>query len=125
MTLQIGSDITRGLIQDLKTSSPVEGLTVYRGNGVEAFTDLETLRQVTREADLPEAVIASIQKMTREPSTVTQDPLFRRAVETLAPQEALVEVGEVAPQVLAEPDDHQAAQRHGDQEPGHADPKGA
>src|SRR5713101_4157590 len=68
--LQERPDITRGLIQDLKTSSPVEGLTVYRRNGVEAFTDLETLRQVTKEADLPKDVVASIQKMRREPGVV-------------------------------------------------------
>ncbi len=51
--LQERPDITRGLIQDLKSSSPVEGLTVFRRNGVEAFTDLETLRQVSKEAELP------------------------------------------------------------------------
>src|SRR5438093_1564773 len=60
-------DITRGLIQELKSASPVEGLTVYRKNGVEAFTDLETLRQVAREAELPKDVVASIQKMRSEP----------------------------------------------------------
>ena len=38
--LQERPDVTPGLIQDLKTSSPVEGLTIYRRTGVEAFTDL-------------------------------------------------------------------------------------
>ena len=101
--LQERPDITRGLIQDLKSSSPIEGLTVYRRNGVEAFTDLETLRQVTREAELPKGVIDSIQKMTREPSTATKDPLFLRAVETLETQEALEYPGGVPMFVLHQP----------------------
>jgi class 3 adenylate cyclase/HAMP domain-containing protein len=87
--LQERPDITRGLIQDLKSSSPVEGLTVYRRNGVEAFTDLETLRQVSKEADLPKSVVASIEKMRREPGHATTSPLFIRAVETMQPQESL------------------------------------
>ena len=65
--LQERPDITRGLIQDLKSSSPVEGLTIYRRNGVEAFTDLATLREVSKEAELPKDVVASIEKMRREP----------------------------------------------------------
>src|SRR5262249_9464034 len=87
--LQERPDITRELIQDLRTSSPVQGLTVYRRNGVEAFTDLETLRQVTKEADLPENVVATIQKMRREPGAVMTSALFIRAVETMQPQESL------------------------------------
>src|SRR5262249_39132406 len=58
--LQERPDITRGLIQELRSASPVEGLTVYRRNGVEAFTDLETLRQVSKEAELPTEGVASI-----------------------------------------------------------------
>jgi len=38
-------DITRGLIDDLRSSKLVTGLVVYRRNGVEAFTDLATLRE--------------------------------------------------------------------------------
>jgi class 3 adenylate cyclase/HAMP domain-containing protein len=87
--LQERPDITRGLIQDLRSASPVEGITVYRRNGVEAFTDLETLRQVTHEAELPQQVIASIEKMRREPGSVLKSPLFARAVETMQPQESL------------------------------------
>jgi class 3 adenylate cyclase/HAMP domain-containing protein len=87
--LQERPDITRGLIQDLKSNSPVEGLTVYRRNGVEAFTDLETLRQVSKEADLPKNVIASIEKMRREPGRAATSASFTRAVETMQPQEAL------------------------------------
>ena len=90
--LQERPDITRGLIQDLRSSSPVEGLTVYRRNGVEAFTDLETLWQVSKEAELPRGVVASIEKMRREPGRATTSPLFSRAVETMQPQESLESV---------------------------------
>src|SRR5215510_12995301 len=101
--LQERPDITRELIQDLRTSSPVEGLTVYRKNGVEAFTDLETLRQVTKEAELPKGVVDSIQKMRREPSVATSSALFRRAVETLEPQEALETLDGVPMFILHQP----------------------
>src|SRR5215467_12301643 len=50
--LQERPDITRQLIQELRSSSPVQGLTIYRRNGVEAFTDMATLREVSKEADL-------------------------------------------------------------------------
>src|SRR5215831_12373502 len=87
--LQERPDITRELILDLKNNSPVQGLTVYRRNGVEAFTDLETLRQVSKEAELPKDVIASIEKMRREPGRTMTSPLFTRALETMEPQESL------------------------------------
>ena len=45
--LQERPDITRGLIQEMQSTTPVEGLTIYRHNGVEAFTDLETLKAVS------------------------------------------------------------------------------
>jgi len=82
-------DITRGLIEDLRGSRLVSGLTVYRRNGVEAFTDLATLREVSKEAELPQGVMASIQRMRREPGRTMAGPLFTRAVETLQSQEAL------------------------------------
>ena len=82
-------DITRGLIEDLRGSRLVTGLTVYRRNGVEAFTDLATLREVSKEAELPQGVMASIQRMRREPGRTMAGPLFTRAVETLQSQEAL------------------------------------
>ncbi len=86
--LQERPDITRGLIQDLRSSSPVEGLVVYRRNGVEAFTDLATLREVSKEAELPKGVVASIEKMRREPGRAMAGPLFTKALETLQTQEA-------------------------------------
>jgi class 3 adenylate cyclase/HAMP domain-containing protein len=101
--LQERPDITRGLIQDLKSKSPVEGLTVYRKNGVEAFTDLETLRQVSKEADLPKGVVASIEKMRREPGRAATSPLFTRAVETMQPQESLETVNGVPLFTLHQP----------------------
>jgi class 3 adenylate cyclase/HAMP domain-containing protein len=82
-------DITRGLIDDLRSSKIVQGLVVYRRNGVEAFTDLATLREVSKEAELPKDVTASIEKMRREPGRAMAGPLFTRALETLQPQEAL------------------------------------
>ena len=82
-------DITRGLIEDLRGSRLVSDLTVYRRNGVEAFTDLATLREVSKEADLPQGVTASIERMRREPGRTMAGPLFTRAVETVQAQEAL------------------------------------
>jgi class 3 adenylate cyclase/HAMP domain-containing protein len=82
-------DITRGLIDDLRGSKLVQGLVVYRRNGVEAFTDLATLREVAKEAELPKGVMASIEKMRREPGRTMAGPLFTRALETLQTQEAL------------------------------------
>jgi class 3 adenylate cyclase/HAMP domain-containing protein len=82
-------DITRGLIDDLRSSKLVQGLIVYRRNGVEAFTDLATLREVAKEADLPREVTASIEKMRREPGRAMAGPLFARALETRQTQEAL------------------------------------
>ena len=82
-------DITRGLIDDLRGSKIVQGLIVYRRNGVEAFTDLATLREVSKEAELPKEVMASIMKMGREPGRTMAGPLFSRALETLQTQEAL------------------------------------
>src|SRR5215510_6452871 len=101
--LQERPDITRELIQDLKSTSPVEGLTVYRRNGVEAFTDLETLRQVSKEAELPKGVVASIEKMRREPGRAITSPLFTRAVETMQPQESLETVNGVPLFTLHQP----------------------
>src|SRR5512145_154667 len=48
--LQERPDVTRTVIQELKGSSPVEGLSIYRRNGVEAFSDLATLDEVKKNA---------------------------------------------------------------------------
>ncbi|HET7874958.1 MAG TPA: adenylate/guanylate cyclase domain-containing protein [Methylomirabilota bacterium] len=78
-------DITREVVQGLRDS--VGNLTVYRRNGVEAFTDLATLREVTKEAELPKAVVASIEKLRREPGRSLGGPIFQRALETIQTQE--------------------------------------
>jgi class 3 adenylate cyclase/HAMP domain-containing protein len=82
-------DITRGLIDDLRNTRAVQGLVVYRRNGVEAFTDLATLQEVSKEADLPKEVMASIMKMRRDPGRAMAGPLFTRALDTIQTQEAL------------------------------------
>ena len=77
-------DIIRRLVQELKKElKDVRVLDVYRSNGVEAFSDLETLKEVNIDAALAER----ISKMRRAPGKKISDPLFDRAVETLTPQE--------------------------------------
>ena len=81
-------DIIRALVQDLKTElKDVRRLEVYRRNGVEAFTDLETMNQVNRLAGLDANVIEQISKMRREPGARISHPLITRAIETMEPQE--------------------------------------
>jgi class 3 adenylate cyclase len=82
-------DVTRMLINDLKSSSAVHGLDIYRRNGVEAFTDLATLDEVERNAGLSKEVFDSISKMARAPGAPMTGPLFRAAVETQQTQETL------------------------------------
>ncbi|MGH2394982.1 MAG: hypothetical protein ACRDGH_16075, partial [Candidatus Limnocylindria bacterium] len=94
--LQERPDVTRTVIQELKGATPVEGLSIYRRNGVEAFTDLATLDEVKKNADLPGDVMANIQKMVRAPAAQVSGPLFQQAIETLRTQES-VEVREVVP----------------------------
>lgn len=87
--LQERPDVTRTLLEELKGASPVEGLAIYRRNGVEAFTDLATVEEVRRNADLSPEVLANIAKMRREPGRRMTGPEFARALETLRPQEAV------------------------------------
>jgi class 3 adenylate cyclase/HAMP domain-containing protein len=87
--LQERPDVTRSVIQELKGSSPVHGLVIYRRNGVEAFTDLATLDEVKKNADLAPAVMANIKKMQRAPAATLSGPLFQRAVESRQTQEAI------------------------------------
>ncbi|PYM63890.1 MAG: hypothetical protein DMD79_07580 [Candidatus Rokuibacteriota bacterium] len=82
-------DIIRGLVQNLRTGlKDVRRLDVFRRNGVEAFTDLETVRAVDKYAGLEPALIERITRLERKPGARVEDPLFRRAVDTLTPQEA-------------------------------------
>src|SRR2546427_6918366 len=90
-------DVTRSLIQELRElrtaraseTSTLEDLTIYRRNGVEAFTDLATATEVARTAGLSDEVLKNIKKMQRAPGTAMSGPLFTRAVETLKTQESL------------------------------------
>src|SRR3989454_7659367 len=77
------------MIQQLKSSSLVEGFTIYRRNGVEAFTDLATAGEVERRAGLAPDVLAKITKMQRAPGAPMTGPLFARALETLRTQESI------------------------------------
>jgi class 3 adenylate cyclase/HAMP domain-containing protein len=87
--LQERPDVTRAVIQELRSSSPVEGLDIYRRNGVEAFTDLATLEEVKKNTDLAPEVLRNIEKMQRRPAAPLSGPLFSRALATLTTQEAL------------------------------------
>jgi len=82
-------DITRQLVGQLKAEiKDVRRLDVYRRNGVEAFTDLETVNEVNRNAGLETTLIERIAKMKRDPGEPITHPLFTRAVETVELQEA-------------------------------------
>src|SRR6058998_15277 len=74
--LQERPDVTRTMIQQLKSSSLVEGFTIYRRNGVEAFTDLATAGEVERRAGLAPDVLAKITKMQRAPGAPMTGPFF-------------------------------------------------
>ncbi|MBI3636410.1 MAG: HAMP domain-containing protein [Candidatus Rokubacteria bacterium] len=85
--LQERPDVTRTVIQELKGSSPVEGLVIYRRDGTEAFTDLATLTEVRKNADLSKQVLENITRMQRPPAAKETGPQFQRAVQTLQTQE--------------------------------------
>ena len=87
--LQERPDVTRTMIQELKSSSLVEGFTIYRRNGVEAFTDLATATEVARTASLAPEVLANISKMQRAPGAPMSGPFFTQALETLRTQESI------------------------------------
>ena len=87
--LQERPDVTRSVLQELKGSSPVEGLTIYRANGTEAFTDLSTLTQVMKNAELSKEVLENIRRMQRPAGAANHSPAFKRAVETLKSQDSL------------------------------------
>jgi len=88
--LQERPDVTRKVIQELRAASPVEEFVVYRRNGVEAFTDLVTAREVDKNAGLSPEVLANIAKMERPAGPPMSGPLFARALETVKTQEALL-----------------------------------
>ncbi|MGH7324181.1 MAG: adenylate/guanylate cyclase domain-containing protein [Candidatus Rokuibacteriota bacterium] len=87
--LQERPDVTRMVLQELRGTASIESLTIYRRNGVEAFTDLATLEEVRKLADLSPEVMANIQKMRRAPARTADGPVFRQAVTSLKPQETM------------------------------------
>src|SRR5207244_10808386 len=87
--LQERPDVTRTMIQELKSSSLVEGFTIYRRNGGEAFTDLASAGDVARRAGIAPEVLANISKMQRAPGAPMSGPLFAQALETLRTQESI------------------------------------
>jgi class 3 adenylate cyclase/HAMP domain-containing protein len=101
--LQERPDVTRTVIQELKANSPVEEFTVYRRNGVEAFTDLATMMEVDKNAGLAPDVMANIRKLARPAGTAMTGALFERAVQTQQTQEALEDRGGVTYFVLNHP----------------------
>jgi class 3 adenylate cyclase/HAMP domain-containing protein len=86
--LQERPDVTRSVVRELRDASPVEGLTIYRANGVEAFTDLATLTQVMKNAELSKEVLDNIRGMQRAPGATDTSPHFQEAVRTLKTQES-------------------------------------
>src|SRR6266478_6309656 len=101
--LQERPDVTRTVLDELKASSPVEELTIYRRNGVEAFTDLTTMMEVNKNAGLAKDVMDNIKKMARAPGKTMAGPLFQQAIATLKPQENLIEENGVPYFVLHQP----------------------
>ena len=87
--LQERPDVTRTVLQELKTSSPVEGLTIFRRTGVEAFTDLVTAMEVDKNAGLAKDVMDNIRKMARPPGETATGPMFTEALQSLRTQESL------------------------------------
>jgi class 3 adenylate cyclase len=80
-------DIIRQLVGELKAQlKDVRRIDVYRRNGVEAFTDLETVNEVNRVAGLEPSLIDRITKMKREPGAKIDHPLFSEAVRLIEPQ---------------------------------------
>jgi class 3 adenylate cyclase/HAMP domain-containing protein len=81
-------DIIRRLIQDLKmTLKEVRVLEVYRRNGVEAFSDLETVNELAFAGYIQPDLVEKISKMRHQPGARIHNALFARAVETQQPQE--------------------------------------
>src|SRR5437899_11127559 len=96
------------MIQELKSSSLVEGFTIYRRNGVEAFTDLATAGDVARRAGLAPEVLANISKMQRAPGAPMSGPLSAHApgpttAERIRPDSVLESLGETTFKNVSQP----------------------
>jgi class 3 adenylate cyclase/HAMP domain-containing protein len=81
-------DIIRRLVHEMKSQiKDVRHLEVYRRNGVEAFSDLETVKELEFAGYLQPDLVERISKMTRKPGARISHSLFTRAVETATAQE--------------------------------------
>lgn len=86
-------DTIRRLVNDMKSQlKEVRHIEVYRRNGVEAFSDLETVKELELAGYLQPDLVERISKMSRQPGSRIDHPGFRRAVETLMPQETYEDV---------------------------------
>jgi len=81
-------DIIRRLVNDLKSElKDVRHLEIYRRNGVEAFSDLETVKELEMTGYIDSNLVERISKMSRQPGARITQPYFTRAVQTAEPQE--------------------------------------
>ena len=81
-------DTIRRLVQDLKTQlKDLRHLEIYRRNGIEAFSDLETVKELDLAGYLSPGLVETISKMKRQPGDRITDPSFTRTVETAESQE--------------------------------------
>jgi class 3 adenylate cyclase/HAMP domain-containing protein len=81
-------DIIRRLVQDLKSEvKDVRHLEIYRRNGVEAFSDLETVKELELAGYIDDSLVTRISKMSRQPGVRITNPYFTRAVQTAEAQE--------------------------------------
>jgi class 3 adenylate cyclase/HAMP domain-containing protein len=87
--LQGRPDVTRQMLQELRASSPIQGVTIYRRNGVEAFTDLATATEVAKTGNLSPEVMEALSRMQRAPGARMSGPLFAQALETQKTQESV------------------------------------
>lgn len=76
------------MIQELQSKlTEVRILEVYRRNGVEAFSDLETVNDLAFAGYIQPDLAEKISKMRRQPGVRISHPLFARAVQTQEPQD--------------------------------------
>jgi len=86
--LQGRPDIARRLVHEMKTElKDVRRLEIYRRNGMEAFTDLETLNKVKLTGYLKPDIAARIVEMKQASGARVDHPLFAHAVQTVSSQE--------------------------------------
>ena len=96
-------DIVRVLSRGLHTLKDVEQITIFRTNGVEAFTDLATLEQVQQEASLDPEVVAKIRSMQARPTRRMHHPRFQQAVDNGTTQELFETVNDMPVFTLLRP----------------------